>query len=77
MYKMLIVDDQMKEVEGITGLIDWGSINVEIVGYANNGIEGLEKCKELNPDIIITDVVMPAMDGIEMVKNIRETIPNV
>ena len=77
MYRMMIVDDQMKEVEGITELIDWNSLDIEIVGYANNGKEGVEKSKELNPDIIITDVIMPIMDGIEMIRQIKNYKPDV
>ncbi len=45
---------------------------------ANNGEEGLEKYKKINPDIIITDIMMPKLDGLEMTKRIREeneTIP--
>ena len=77
MLKMLVVDDQTNELEGITGILKWNSLGIEIAGFAHNGQEGLEKALSLKPDIVITDVVMPHLDGLAMIEEIRKLLPNV
>ena len=52
--------------------MDWVGMGCTIVGEAANGREGLEKIKELNPDIVMADIMMPIMDGIEMIKKAKE-----
>ncbi len=66
MYKVIIVDDNINEREGLRDLIGWNLIDCEVIALAENGKEGLEYVKRLKPDIIITDVSMPVMNGIEM-----------
>ncbi|MGB9600434.1 MAG: response regulator [Myxococcota bacterium] len=68
--KVLIVDDAVF----MRGLIRdvFSSPEFEVVGEATNGIEGVEKFKELNPDIIIMDIVMPFKSGIEATREIRQ-----
>lgn len=75
MLKLLIVDDQKKEREGISGIIDWESIGIIIAGEASNGREGLNRAIELRPEIIITDVVMPYSDGFNMIEEIKKILP--
>lgn len=77
LLKLLIVDDKPSEREGIANIIDWESIGITVVGTAENGLDGVEKARELRPDIIITDIVMPHLDGFKMVEAIREFIPNI
>ena len=77
LLKLLIVDDKPSEREGIANIIDWESIGITVVGTAENGLDGVEKARELKPDIIITDIVMPHLDGFKMVEAIREFIPNI
>lgn len=77
MINMLIVDDDTFECTCIKSCIDWELIGVQIVGEAVNGSQGLNKVIELNPDIVLTDVKMPVMDGIEMSKKIRNIAPDV
>lgn len=77
MYKMMIVDDQLKEIRAIRKILDWGQLGIEIVGDARNGKLGVEEALKLKPDIIITDVVMHGMDGIEMVHEIMGFLPSV
>lgn len=69
MYRLLLVDDEEIERNGMAELIPWKDYDVELVGTAQNGKEGLQKIEELKPEIVITDVKMPIMDGIEMIKN--------
>jgi two-component system response regulator YesN len=57
--------------------VDWGLIGVEIIGEAANGSQGFSKVLELKPDIVLTDVKMPAVDGIEMSRRIRNVEPDV
>ena len=49
----------------------------EICGEASNGIEAIDKVKELNPDLVTLDVTMPEMDGITTLKNIKKINPNI
>ena len=75
MYKLLIVDDEEIEREGMARLIDWEKYGVSLVGTAWNGIEGLEKIRTLSPDIVLTDIKMPGMDGIELIQKTRKEMP--
>jgi len=70
MYKLFLVDDEIDLVEGIRTSIDWTSYDIEICGEADNGITALEKILLLNPDIIIMDIRMPKMNGLELLQNI-------
>ncbi len=69
-YKLLIVDDEYIVRMGMRDTIDWHAIDIEVVGEAANGKQGLMMAKELKPDIIITDVRMPVMDGIDMARTL-------
>jgi YesN/AraC family two-component response regulator len=77
MLKMLIVEDERAAREGLVDFWDWNSLDIEIVGAACDGIEGLELAQSLRPDIIITDIKMPVLHGLDMSKQIKEFLPNV
>ena len=77
LVNMLIVDDEAVIREGIIKSIDWDSYDVAIVGEASNGVEALEIFKQLRPDIVITDIRMPLMDGLELSKNLTALMPSV
>lgn len=72
MYKLLLVDDEDIEREGMAEMIPWENCGMELVGTAWNGIEGIEKIKMLSPDVVITDIKMPVMNGIELVRRGKE-----
>ncbi|OPJ58393.1 response regulator [Clostridium oryzae] len=76
MLKMVIIEDERLEREGLVDYFDWSSFGIEIVGTASDGIEGIELAEKERPDIIITDIKMPGMSGIEMCKEIRKFLPN-
>lgn len=77
MVNVLIVDDEAVIREGIIKSIDWSSYGVAIVGEASNGVEALEVFKKLKPDIVITDIRMPLMDGLELSRKLIELMPTV
>jgi len=72
MLGVLIVDDEMIVRYGIKSMIDWDKLDLVVVGDASNGREALELFNALKPQIVVTDIKMPVMDGIELIKNIRE-----
>ncbi|WP_199621458.1 response regulator [Paenibacillus alkalitolerans] len=77
MYSLLIVEDERWEREGLAELWDWRELGIEIAGTAADGADGYEKAMLLQPDIIITDIRMPGMSGLEMAKSIRTRNPDV
>ena len=75
--KILIVDDEFIMRQGIAHMIDWEKEGFQIIGQASNGQEALEIIKENVPDIIISDVVMPQLNGIELAKVIQNNYPQI
>ena len=76
MYKVLVVDDEYPFVQSMIQY-DWAAWNCVLVGTALNGMEALRKCKHLQPQILITDINMPTMDGIELIDEVRKLIPDI
>lgn len=72
MYKILIVDDEQFIREGLKKIIDWDEHGIEIVGEASNGKEALEAINELKPELLLTDIQMPVMNGLNLIKAVRE-----
>jgi len=72
MLKMFIADDEQFVIDGLKDCLDWKEYDIEIVGEGNNGQEVLDFIKDNHVDIIITDMKMPIMDGMELIKTIRE-----
>ncbi|MCE3200556.1 response regulator [Paenibacillus sonchi] len=68
MYKLLLVDDERLILEGISQVVDWAQAGTELAGTARNGIEALEQIERLRPDIVITDISMPGLDGLGLVE---------
>lgn len=77
MLKVLLVDDSQKVLDGLEHHIQWESTGCVCVATALNGMEALEATGELQPDIIITDVKMPHMDGLELCRRVHEQFPNI
>ena len=65
MVKVLIVDDEYIMRQGLKYMIDWEKEGLEIVGEAANGLEALSLIQKENPHIVICDIVMPMMDGVD------------
>jgi two-component system response regulator YesN len=71
MYKVIIIEDETMVRRGIVLTIDWASLGCMVIGEAENGEDGVELVQRLSPDIVITDVQMPKMDGVEMIERLR------
>ncbi|NOV03571.1 response regulator transcription factor [Paenibacillus planticolens] len=76
MYKVLLVDDERMILEGISSIVDWKSVDTELIGTARNGIEAYAFVCEHEPDIVISDIRMPGMDGLQLVAKVKETHPH-
>lgn len=72
MHKILIVDDEILVQVGIQSLLSQTALNVQVCGTARNGQIALELIEELSPDIVITDIKMPVMDGLELARICQE-----
>lgn len=72
MYKLMIVDDEKVMCELLPEIINWKELDVEVAGICKNGLEAYEKSKEVQPDIILTDIKMPGMNGLELIKKLTE-----
>ena len=72
MIRVLMIDDEPLVRRGVVMGMDWAALGCEVVGEAQNGEEGLEMARRLKPNLIITDIRMPKMDGITMMNLLRE-----
>lgn len=71
MYKVVVIDDEPIIVEGISRSVDWSRWNCKVVATANDGIEGQTVIREHKPNIIISDISMPGLDGLTMVAGLK------
>lgn len=69
---MCVMDDIKMVVSGIAHQIPWADYNIKVIGTASDGAQGLEMIRELRPDIVLTDICMPKLDGCEMIQRIVE-----
>lgn len=72
MYKVLLADDEELSRQMMRSLIDWNALGFEIAGEASDGNEALELVYRLHPDLILTDIRMPGMNGLSFTKKVRE-----
>lgn len=73
--KILLVDDEPKVLRGLRTIIDRAGENWEVIGESRNGAEALDSISANCPDVVITDIKMPCMDGLELVERVRERLP--
>ena len=72
-YSIILADDEPHILYGMKNGIDWNTLGFEVVGIAQNGKEALELIEEYHPDVLISDIKMPFMDGLELSKVIHES----
>ena len=76
MYKVAITDDEPLIVEGLSKTMAWEKWNCRVAGTAGDGKEGMELIREKRPDIVITDINMPKMDGLGMIAGLKSEFPD-
>ena len=74
-YRVLLVDDEEEIREGIRVKIDWAGLGFELAGSAANGMDALELAEQLRPDVVLTDIKMPYMDGLELCRRLKPLLP--
>ncbi|WP_042456046.1 response regulator transcription factor [Neobacillus dielmonensis] len=77
MYNVLLVDDEKIITEGMSKVIDWNSIGTNLIGTAWNGIEAFKIIEQQHPDIVISDIKMPGMNGLELVEKVSGRFPDI
>ncbi len=77
MIKVMIVDDEFLVRVGMKSVIDWEYYGFEICAEAADGMEALALCETQSPDIILTDLRMPHMDGMELIRRVKAKYPEV
>ncbi|MBN2983628.1 response regulator [Cohnella algarum] len=75
MYDILIVDDEASVREMIVELVDWNGRGFNCVGHSENGMDALEAAIRLRPDVVLTDICMPFMDGLELARRLSDELP--
>lgn len=77
MYKILLVDDEVRIRDGVSKIIKWNDLGYELIGACKDGKEAIEVIKSNRPDLVITDICMPYVNGIELAKYIYENDPSI
>lgn len=76
LYRIMLVDDEEEVRKAIICKMDWEQLGFTVVGDAENGEDALEKLDQLEPDVVMTDIRMPYMDGLALTSRIREKYPS-
>ena len=75
MYRVVIVDDDLLIVKGLSSVVPWERLNCEVAGTASDGESGLRLIRECRPDVLLTDIRMPNVDGLTMAAAVRSEFP--
>ena len=76
-YKVILVDDEVEVIDVMKKKIRWNELGFDVVGSANNGVKALELVEKLQPDVVLTDIKMPYMDGLELSRKLNQYYPNI
>ena len=77
LYRIILVDDEEEVRQSIIRKINWTEAGFQVVGDAENGEDAMEKVEALEPDLILTDIRMPYMDGLTLAEKVRQKYPSV
>ena len=75
MYTVVVADDEEELRKALIRKVDWEGIGFSVVGEAENGAEALELVEKYEPDLLLTDIRMPFVSGIELARQVREVRP--
>ena len=76
-YKVILVDDEVEVIDVMKKKIRWNDLGFDVVGSATNGVKALELVEKLQPDVVLTDIKMPYMDGLELARKLNRDYPNI
>ena len=75
MYRVVLVDDERLIVRGLSSVVPWAELGCEVAGTAYDGVTGMKLIHEVEPDMVITDIRMPNMDGLTMLAALKSEYP--
>lgn len=76
MYKLLIADDEAMIRRGLKNSLKWDELNIEVIGEAEDGELALDMAKEMKPDIMLVDICMPFLNGLELISKLNDANTN-
>lgn len=71
MFKVVVIEDESIVRRGIVQSINWDSVDCMVMGEAENGVRGIELIRRVQPDIVISDISMPGLNGIDMIEALK------
>jgi len=77
MYSVIIADDEKWVVESLKIRVNWEEYDFQVIGQAYNGLQALELCQQLKPDLVFADVRMPGMSGLELIEKASTAFPGI
>ena len=77
MYKLIFVDDEIRTIEALSKVIPWEELNIRVIGIFDSGMEAMQMIVDERPDILVTDLVMPVMGGLELITRAKEMYPSI
>lgn len=77
MIKAVLFDDEYIVVEGLAQMVDWTGLGIELAGTAEDGLSAWSMFRSIRPDLVLTDIRMPGMDGLKLIEEILKEDPEV
>ena len=77
MIKVLVIDDEPLQRQGIVRLTPWEDFGAEVIGAAGSGMEGILLAREHRPDVLIVDIKMPGLSGLDVIARLRSLMRSI